>query len=314
MQLAHAHQRYVAWLATTRDLSPHTLRAYDSDIAALDRFVGAQSAVTSIDRPALLDFVEEQRVAGLNPVTIRRRTIAIRGFTAWLCATGLIEADPFSSIRLTLGRSRRLPRPLPSSQLDTLLEHLRRVADIDTTNFGNDILARPHAATTLLAVALMVATGVRVGEVVALRQGDVDLPARSIRVLGKGRRERHVYVTNDWLANLAEIYSRTRAGLGVDHDRLLFNRQLEPLSVVSLRRRLDVAARRAGIARLTPHMLRHSAATQLIEAGVDIRFVQRLLGHASLTTTEIYTHVSDDALKRVVTNADVLGRSFTRDN
>ncbi len=168
---------------------------------------------------------------------------------------------------------------------------------------------RPHESTTLLAVALMVSTGVRVHEVVGFRCQDLDLTNRAIRLIGKGRRERQVFLTNDWIATLTEAYLTVRGTFDLPHSHLLFNLQFEPLTTAAMRTRLAKAASAAGIEmRVTPHMLRHTAATQLIEAGVDIRYIQRLLGHASLSTTEIYTHVSDRALMRVVSEADILGR------
>ncbi len=168
---------------------------------------------------------------------------------------------------------------------------------------------RPHESTTLLAVALIVATGVRVHEVATVRCHDIDIPSRTMRLLGKGRRERQVFLTNDWLADLTETYIRARDILDLSHPYLLFNLHRDPLTPAALRSRLTKAALAAGLTtRVTPHMLRHTAATQLIEAGVDIRYIQRLLGHASLSTTEIYTHVSDQSLKRVVSHADILGR------
>jgi integrase/recombinase XerD len=158
----------------------------------------------------------------------------------------------------------------------------------------------------------MVGTGIRVHEVVGIRCRDLDLPERSLRVLGKGRRERHVYLTNDWIAGLTDRYLATRRLLGVQSPMLLFYSRGAPMSASTMRSRLAKAAEVAGLnERVKPHMLRHTAATQLIEAGVDIRFIQRLLGHASLTTTEIYTHVSDRALRRVVSDADVLGGLVT---
>jgi site-specific recombinase XerD len=206
---------------------------------------------------------------------------------------------------VAVGRSRRLPRLLTTQELDRLLRSLRAAAAIGEPAAP---LERPHESTTLLAVALMVATGVRVNEVVGIRCADIDLPGRSLRIIGKGRRERQVFLTNDWLEALTTAYLATRTALGVSHVHLLFNRRLGPLTATSMRSRLAAGARAAGIAsRVTPHMLRHTAATQLIEAGVDIRYIQRLLGHASLSTTEIYTHVSDRALKQVVSEADVLG-------
>ena len=143
----------------------------------------------------------------------------------------------------------------------------------------------------------MLTTGVRVGELVAIRVEDVDLSNQSIYVIGKGRRERIVYLPSVWLRDLIAAYLLTREASQVGHEHLLFSSPLSPLSTVWVRSRLATAASAAGIRRVTPHMLRHSAATQLIESGVDIRFVQRLLGHASLSTTEIYTHITNDALR-----------------
>ena len=155
----------------------------------------------------------------------------------------------------------------------------------------------------------MVATGVRVNESVSIRHQDINLPGRTLRLVGKGRRERQVFLPNDWIAGLTSAYIEARSSLGVEHSRLLFNLRFEPLTPSAMRSRLAKAARAASLeTHVTPHMLRHTAATQLIEAGVDIRYIQRLLGHASLSTTEIYTHVSDHALHRVVSDADVLGR------
>jgi integrase/recombinase XerD len=187
------------------------------------------------------------------------------------------------------------------------------VADVDEACLCPAVLERPHEATTLLAVALMVATGVRVNEVVGIKCHDIDLPGRSMRIVGKGRRERQVFLPNGWMKRLTRAYLNTRAALGVEHTHLLFNRRRDPLTSAAMRSRLGKAAREAGVgAKVTPHMLRHTAATQLIEAGVDIRYIQRLLGHASLSTTEIYTHVSDRALRRVVSDADVVGRFVTK--
>ncbi|MDA0183500.1 tyrosine-type recombinase/integrase [Solirubrobacter phytolaccae] len=307
MHLAHAREQYVRWLLVTRDLSPHTIRAYDGDLAAFERCVGGLRRVETIDRDVLVGFIEDQRATGLSSTSLRRRACGLRGFCAWLLARGLLATDPWTGVTVAVGRSRKLPRLVATSDLDRLLRSLREVAAVDEAG----LLIRPHDATTLLAVALMLATGMRVNEVVGLQCTDIDLPGRTLRIVGKGRRERQVFLTNDWMQTLVRDYLRTRTALGVTHAPLLFNRRLEPLSPAAMRGRLAVAAREAGLrARVTPHMLRHTAATQLIEAGVDIRYIQRLLGHASLSTTEIYTHVSDRALRDVVSAADVLGRSL----
>jgi integrase/recombinase XerD len=315
MHLRRAREEYVRWLAVTRDLSPHTIRAYDGDVAALERHLGPRAPVAAIDRSRLLAFIEDQRAAGLSPSSIKRRASGVRGFCAWLRSFALLHDDPWTGTPVAISRSRRLPRHVPAHDLDRLLGSLRTAAGAPRPAATVDVAAHPAEATTLLAVALMVATGVRVSEVVTINCHDVDLPGQTVRIFGKGRRERQVFLTNGWIIALTHDYLATRTELGVDHQRLLFNRNRDPLSPAAMRARLIKAAREAGLAaRVTPHMLRHTAATQLIEAGVDIRYIQRLLGHASLSTTEIYTHVSDTALRRVVSEADVLGRLSTRGN
>jgi site-specific recombinase XerD len=309
VRICEAQRQYMRWLHATKDLSRHTLRAYEGDVSAFGRHLGGQAQVGHIDRDCLVSFVEELRDAGLSPPSIRRRVAAVRGFCRWLLARQLLGDDPLIGLTLPTGRRRTLPRVIPTHELDRLFRHLQSAALVTAQPGSTAVRARPHQSTTLLGVALMLTTGVRVHEVVSITCGDIDLQTSSIRVLGKGRRERHVFLPNAWLVALAKAYLQVRSDLGVAHTRLLFNSLFGPLTAQAMRSRLGKAAYAAGLnQRITPHMLRHTAATQLMEAGVDIRYIQRLLGHASLTTTELYTHVSDGALRRVVMTADTLGR------
>ncbi len=309
MEIGLAREQYIRWLLLTKDLSPHTIRAYDSDITVFERYLDVESTIAEINRDHLMAFVEDQRAAGLSSTSIRRRASALRGFCRWLLSRGLLDSDPWAGTSLAAGRSRKLPRVLPSHELDQLFLFLRRASRVNDLSDTDQLLKRPHESTTLLAVALMVATGVRVHEAVGIQYRDIDLPNQSIRLVGKGRRERQVFLPNEWITSFTGAYIEMRSVLHVQHTRLLFNLHFDPLTTPAMRSRLAKAAQAAGLStKVTPHMLRHTAATQLIEAGVDIRYIQRLLGHASLSTTEIYTHVSDGALRRVVSDADVLGR------
>ena len=315
MRIGEAHTQYVRWLWVARDLSPHTIRAYDGDITAFERHLGRSTSVTQIDRDCVLGFLEGLRARGLSVKSVRRRLAGIRGFCRWLTAQEYLGSDPCADVQALVGRSRALPRVVPPHELDRLLHSLRSAAGLKNVSRPDLVLRRPTEATTLLATAIMVATGARVHEVVDLRCSDINLPGRSLRIMGKGRRQRQVFLTNDWITSLTAAYIEARRALAITHPQLLFNSHHEALTAPALRARLVKAAQEAGLGtRVTPHMLRHSAATQLIEAGVDIRFIQRLLGHASLTTTEIYTHVSDSVLSRAVSDADVLGRLLTHDN
>lgn len=308
-----ASRDYVHWLSTTRDMSPHTLRAYSADLAAFGRHVGDSAPVAAIDRDAVVGFIDAQRAAGLAASSVKRRAAAVRGFFRWLVDESVLSSNPWSGVAVIGARRRRLPRSVQSDDLARLMRWLHDTAGLPTVPARSLRVDRPHESTTLVAVLLMVATGIRVGELVSVNCADVDLDAQRLRITGKGRRERFVFLTNVWSSELLASYLDLRTEHASGHDHLLFNRDGAPLDTAAVRARLAYAADAAGIrTRITPHMLRHTAATQLVEAGVDIRVIQRLLGHASLSTTEIYTHVADLTLRRMVTEADVLGRVVVR--
>ncbi|NVO14425.1 MAG: tyrosine-type recombinase/integrase [Rhodoplanes sp.] len=227
--------------------------------------------------------------------------------------------NPFKTFRLRLPRRKRLPRTLSRPEAAALMGSLRRsVPERPSPASGRTATAglprvslSPGEAGFAIALQLMVATGIRVGELCRLRLDEVAPDGGALRIHGKGARDRMAYITDAALAAaLARLRAERAAFAGADTVAvpLFVNRRGTPLRPQSIRARLRVRARDAGLSRrVTPHMLRHTAATLLIETGVDIRFVQRLLGHASIATTEIYTHVSDEALRTTLARADVLG-------
>ncbi|HEU4906661.1 MAG TPA: tyrosine-type recombinase/integrase, partial [Solirubrobacterales bacterium] len=283
--VAEARSRFARWLSAGRDLSRHTVRAYDGDVAALERHLGPHAPVESIDGAKLAGFVDALRASGLAAASVRRRAAGVRGFCGWLTTSGLLETNPWPGPLPTGARTRRLPRVVPTHDLRRLLGFLHSAAGLPTGPANaTDIAARPHESTTLLAVALMFATGMRVHEVAGVRCKDVDVTGQRIRLVGKGRREREVFLPNDWITQLTRAYLLFRDELGLSHSAMLFNLRHDPLTPSAIRLRLDKACRAGSLqTRVTPHMLRHTAATQLIEAGMDIRYIQRLLGHASLS-------------------------------
>ena len=126
MQVCQAREQYFRWLLVTKDLSPHTIRAYESDIAAFERHLGIRALVNQIDRDPLVAFMEEQRAAGLSSTSISRRASGLRGFFRWLLSCRLLDADPWVGTTVAVGRSRKLPRILPTHELDRLFLSLRR--------------------------------------------------------------------------------------------------------------------------------------------------------------------------------------------
>lgn len=239
--------------------------------------------------------------------------------------------NPFNNFRLRLPRRKRLPRTLSRPEAAALMGSLRP----GRTSAGGSRASRPAPPRNgpgrpggsgpafvrtappplpsdpfAVALQLMVATGIRVGELTRLRLDDVTPDGAAVRIHGKGSRDRIAYVPDAALAAAIATLraSRARSASGAGASPLFVNRRGTALRPQSIRARLRTLAQAAGVSRrVTPHMLRHTAATLLIETGVDIRFVQRLLGHASIATTEIYTHVSDEALRATLARADVLG-------
>jgi integrase/recombinase XerD len=303
--LAKAGAAYLRHCRVTRGLSGHSLDAYGQDLGELYRFIGASRAPSCVDRDVIVDYVQHLREARrLGPRTVKRRLACLKAFFKWLETEAVIAVTPFQNLKLNLRLPKQLPRYLPVQELRALIggtggnNGFRRLAGAGPT----------PELTTRLAILFMVATGVRVGELVRITPGDINIASGAVRILGKGSRERTVFVTNAILLQMLRGYMDARNGADGDHNSpLLVNRDGRPLSAQALRLRLASRAEKAGIERrVTPHMLRHTAATQLLEAGVDIRFVQRLLGHHSLSTTEIYTHVTDTSLRQALARADTL--------
>lgn len=303
MRIRDVLPSFVEAMAGGEDLSPNTVRAYLADAYALERFIGRTADLADLSPADIEQFAEHLLASGLKRSSARRRIAGIRKFCAWLCDEGWLDTNPAIHCNIKPARERSLPQALSTQDTARLLIHLRSKSEGGRRAAGH---RHTPATSTYLASALMVATGVRVGELTALTFGDADIVGGSIRVLGKGRRERVVYLpTGSLLSSLADYVAERAAALT---DPLIANRFGQALTTAALRDRIGRAARRAGIERhVTPHMLRHTCATQLLDAGVDIRMVQRLLGHASITTTEIYTHVSDISLRRVICSADVIG-------
>ena len=309
MHLAHARSQYLRSLRTTRTLSDHTIRAYAGDTKSFVDHLGAKTSPAQLPKSDILGFFEAQRVAGLSVSSLRRRLAGVRSFCRWLQTQDLFGENPVEVLNFRFRRPHRLPRAVSREDLRTLLDSLCREATYYGVEPSNSGLSRIDQSTTLLGVLLILGTGLRVAELVGLRCDDIDASEQSIRVLGKGARERTVFLADKWTIDLLTTYKQARTSKKVRHPQLLFNRSGEPLSPEAFRRRLATQSVIAGLRqRVTPHMLRHSAATQLIASGVDIRYVQRLLGHASLLTTEIYTHVSDQSLHQTLVQANVLER------
>lgn len=300
---------FLAHCQQTRGLSQHTVDAYEQDIAGYIKFTQLNDYGDELNGRVVLDYLEHlKRVRNYRHTTIRRRLVTLRAFSSWLRKAGHIGEDPFAGLEIDLRPPKRLPRPVEWVDVRAMLkgncgEPSKASSGIPTLSNELHSVSR----TTALAIKLMVATGVRVGELTRIKLSNISNDGFRIRIHGKGSKERNVYIGNPELRAELQYIKWQASQAAHDGDYLLLNSLRRRLTEQALRRRLRLLAQACNLdTRVTPHRFRHSAATFLIEEGVDIRFVQRLLGHSSIATTEIYTRVSDTALMKAMNTADTL--------
>lgn len=299
-----ALEAWTVHLRAERNLSVHTQRAYLSDLRQFASAVGHDTPPDRVRPEDVRAFLAE-RHGVLQPATLGRKLAALRGFFGYRVREGLRDADPTAGLPAPRA-PRRLPRPLPVDDCQTLAE---RPGD----EAGGTLALRDRALVELLYGA-----GLRVGEAVALDVRDVDLHRGEVRVWGKGGKERVVPLPGAAREAL-RVWLETRRHAGVLAEPLFTalrrGRDGVPrrLGARDVRRRLRARALEAGIAdRVHPHRLRHSYATHLLDMGADLRAIQELLGHASLSTTQKYTAVSAERLLDVYDRAHPRARSRPR--
>jgi integrase/recombinase XerC len=305
----HALQAFVAHLRDERGLSANTVAAYRRDLIQFLQFAGRAGVTDPAGADPLLlrRFLALQRTRGLAAASIARKAAALRTGFRFLARRGLVGEDPAAGLGVPRG-PKRLPVVLKPSQVDRLLAEPNPVD--------------PVGLRDRAILELLYATGIRVGELCGLRLGDVDLAADTVLVLGKGAKQRLVPFGEPARAALLDYLTKGRAAMApgpgrstaptraareptaADHAALFFNRRGRPMTQRDVRGMLERYRVLAGApAGTSPHTLRHSYATHLLEGGADLRAVQELLGHVALTTTQTYTHVSNERLRRVYEQA-----------
>ena len=265
-------------LAAAR-LSPRTVEAYRRDLTTLAGWL--ERPPSTVTTEELERWLAELRAAGLSPATIARRVASVRSFLRHQVLVGSVAMNAAAELELPR-RIRRLPRTLSPGEVERLID-----ASAGTT---------PRALRDCALVELLYGAGLRVSEAVSLDRAGVDLDERLVRTVGKGRKERVVPIGRSAAEALRRYLSRGRPFLDRKHRPELFlNAQGGALTRAGAFLILRRLAAKAGFEpeRIHPHLLRHSFATHLLEGGADLRSVQEMLGHADLSTTELYTHVTD---------------------
>lgn len=284
--------RFLEHLRVERNVSPHTHSAYASDLARYLEW--AERANVDPIRPSHRDlrrYLAELDQARYARTTIARRLSAIRSLFRYLADQGLIDSDPAAVIGTP-----KLPARLPETASAETIRRLMETPDAET----------PVGLRDRALLELMYATGARVAEIAALRVDDVDLPEGLITVMGKGSRERVLPLHRVAIARLRDYLESGRPHLAREQSPMtvFLSSRGNGMSTDAIRRVLSKRLQQAASAEhITPHTLRHTFATHLLEAGADLRTVQELLGHVALSTTQIYTHLSMGRLKSVHRNA-----------
>ena len=279
-------------LRLERHLSTNTVVAYQRDLLELAGFLQrARSSLDEADRAALRRFLAQQHTLGYARASIARRVGAIHTFYRWALAEGRVPLDPSSS----LGSPKvvnRLPTVLRPSEAEALVE----APPVDETHGGSDdedTVARAIGLRDRAVLELLYGSGLRVSEVAGLTIDRVDLTRGRVLVMGKGSKEREVPMSDPAVEAVRRWVSEGRDAMGSGSASLFFNRKGRPIGQRDIRALVEgYSGRLLPGRRVTPHTLRHSYATHLLEGGADIRAVQELLGHATVATTQRYTHVS----------------------
>ena len=283
--LQHGISQYLRDCKYQKGLDPKTIKAYRIDLAQFSTFMADSN--WSLTREGVMAYISDlhQRY---KPKTIRRKIASVKAFCGYLEYEELLETNPFSRLRLKLSAPLILPRTIPLSVIEAILTTAYQEKEKMQSSKQRNVVLRDIAVLELLF-----ATGIRVSELCALQCSDVRLDEGEIKIYGKGAKERFVQIANPEVLKALRFYLEQYKDIMAQAGTFFVNRMHKPLSDQSVRRIIKKYSELAGVEKhITPHMFRHSFATLLLDEGVDIRYIQRLLGHSSIVTTQIYTHVA----------------------
>lgn len=303
MPLEHAKNEFQTGYFATHDRSNKTKNAYRTDLDQFGQFAGEKSGIGNLGGDVIEGWAAHLRKENYAPASIRRKLVALRVFFSYWLRKGTITESPFWRVKLSVGRVMQLPRTLTENEARALIAQtqmrrrrnkLKGTAGWNTRGAGGrDYRLIRNAAL----VDLLFATGMRVGEVSALDVPDFLHQEATFHVHGKGGRSRLAFAVDNRTLRIQRQHLHARLQIKSESTALFLNASGERLSTQGIANVIRIAKQAAGIERnITPHMLRHTVATLLLRNGADVRVVQEFLGHASIVTTQRYTHVTKEHL------------------
>lgn len=283
--------KYLKYCLEQKKLSTHTLKAYRID---LTQYIAFKEGI-SLSKDDLTDYIKHLHQT-YQPKTIKRKIATLKAFTHYLYYNDIIEFNPFDKIDTSFKEPLRLPRTIP--------EHIIR--QLLTTSYKNikNAMSEYHRLTAIRNTAiieLLFATGARISEICSLKTENIDLTAKTVLIFGKGSKERIIQIENDDVIAILHRYVRAFSEHIRSDGYFFLNNRYNCLSEQSVRTIITNLEKQINSPiHITPHMFRHSVATLLLEEDVDIRYIQRILGHSSINTTQIYTHVTSSKQKEIL--------------
>jgi len=307
MQLNQAISEFLDGYFSTNERSAKTRTAYRSDLEQFGVFAGNQIELQSVSAVVIENWTSQLRAKGYSPASMRRKVVVLKVFCGYWLRREELSESPFWRVKLSLGRIQQLPKALTSVEMQSLLAQAARSCAVANVPRKADVLAKGQRTITsfrgyrafrnLALIDLLFATGIRVGEASSLNMEDFTIAELAFKISGKGGRNRLAFVVDTQSAKIQSRHLEIRSRLNCESSALFVNATGQRLSTQGMSNIIAQFRRDAGIERhITPHMLRHTVATLLLRNGMDIRVVQEFLGHASIATTQRYTHVVKEHL------------------
>ena len=275
--------KFLNEIRNTKNLSEKTIKAYKSDI--IDFFLFTNEVITSNNIIEYIDYLNNTKQ--LKDTSIKRKIITIKQFINYLYSKRAIKSNPFKGLKFRFKKERKLPKTLSINDVKKLLKTVTHSYTNEDSEYNIF-----HGVRDLAIIDLLICTGIRIGELTSIKLEDIYKYESSILIHGKGKKERFIYISsNDTWRNLSR-YLKLRKKYKFKVENIFVNRYGDALSIYSIEDIYDKYIRKAKLSHSTPHYLRHTFATNLLNNGADIRAVQEILGHSSVSTTQIYTEVS----------------------